>query len=307
MYPNHKAMERRERKKYSVLLRARTMSIDEGAMQRYRKILLFRAIISFLMIFLIILERIFSDYTKPFENQVLNSLQSLFGVNDYSDDLAALSWLRFFHNFHYLNLILLHCYLVLFYWKNVLVALKVMIVHYNFLVLLANFEIFFGEPRPFWEYSSIVGIVCEASYAFPSYSVFSIAFLVLYANYCYSNDQDDDEEQTRFRAIIKWVLWGALVLVYCFLALLMGLNYLSQIVLVLFYSILIFFIVNFFEKAFNNLVVKSTFQVDTAKRYLIYWLIYAVITAAISTVIYTYSDTSLDIIWFKNLVSLQAF
>ena len=296
-------MERKDKKKYSILLKE-PIVIDEHSIERYKKVLLLRAVCSFLLILFIIVERIFIQFLKPYESQLVGNLQSLFDINSYKDDgLPGLFLAQFLHNTHYFSIVLLHCYLVLYYWSNVIISMKVMIAHYLFLTLMTNFEQLFSDPRPFWEYSTIIGVVCEASYAFPSYSVCAFSFLILFATYCLQHDQELQRNQENvFKERIKWIVWLTLIGIYCFFTLVMGLSYLSQVFLALFFSLLIFFLVNFFEKSLNDLVMKSTLEPETSKRYCIYWSFFAICAVAVATIVYFSVSTLLDIKWYKNIV-----
>lgn len=298
----------RERKSFIARLRAQSMKMDDRSLRKYKRVLFLRVAGSFLLVFVIILERIFSEYTKSYEDRLITSLQSFFNISQTSEGRDALSWLRFFHTFKYSNLVFLHCYLFLYYWKNPVIALKVMLVHYNFLALIANLEILFAEPRPYWMKNDIVGVCCEDSYAFPSYSMFSFVFLIIYSESCLNRDDDDDEddeEEEKENPIwkkIKWSIFGVFILAFGFFAMVMGLSYMTQILLAVLYSLLIYFIVKFFERSFNNLTMNSSFIIPKAKRYSISWFIYVVIIAALSTVVYLSADTFLDIDWVTSFV-----
>lgn len=278
--------------------------IEQKALKRYKKILLNRVVGSFLLVFLIFLERIFSSYTRSLEDKAVDTLQESFGLSEYRDIPFFFNVL---HRFKYMEIVLAHIYFTLFFGANALIALKCLLVHYNTLVLVANLEIVFGEPRPFWASADIIGAVCDPSYAFPSYSVFALIFFILYASHCWSTDTDDDDDNDNVPAWcknLKYLLYILLIALYCFSCTVMGLSYPSQILLALLYSVLVYFIVNFFDKSINDLVMRSSLQIDSAKRLSIYWLIYFVLMAAVSGTIYTSAEMYPDVRWMTNFVSV---
>lgn len=274
------------------------LAMEEKAEKRYRKILLVRVVGSFFLIFIMILERIFSTYTRQYENSFVDAFQEALGIHEYKD---VPGFFLYLHQFKYVGLLLAHLYFTLFFGTNALIAFKCLLIHFNTLVIVANLEVMIAEPRPFWDSDGIIGAVCDPSYAFPSYSVFALAFFFWYSSHCW--DTEDDEGTTHCCRNIKIIIFICLISLYSFSCLLMGLNYPSQIILALLYSVMCYFIVIFFEKSINDLVMKSSIQVDSAKKYSIYWLIYLILIATLSAAIYTSSNRYVEISWLKNFVT----
>ena len=273
--------------------------IEDKTLRRYKRVLLVRVVGSFLLVFLIILERIFSDYTHRLEQGIVDDVQERFGIHTYNDIPGMF---RLTHEFKYTGLVFTHIYFSLFFGANALITLKCLLTHFNAMVVVSNLEILFGESRPFWDDSGIIGVVCDPSYAFPSFSIFTVTFFLLYASHCWSTD-DDDESTSKWLRAVKWILLTVFMLVYCFSSLIMGLNYPTQILLALLYSVLVYFAANFFDKNINDLVMKSSIQIDSAKRLSIYWLVYLILLAGASATIYTSADIYLGIARMKNFVS----
>lgn len=270
---------------------------EDKSVTRFKKILLVRVLGSFLLIFIIIIQRVFSSYTRNFENALTDNFQELLGIKSY-DDIPAIFY--YFHQFRYIEILLAHLYFTLFFLTNALVTFKCLIVHFNTLVIVANIEILLAEPRPFWDFNGIVGAVCDPSFAFPSYPVFTIAFFFWYSSHCW--DTDDEDGTTPFVRKLKVCSFVVILLFYGVSCLAMGLNYPSQIVLALLYSLMCFYIINFFDKMINNLIMRSSIQVDSAKRYTIYWLVYLLLLAVLSLIVYSSSDPYVNIVWLKNFV-----
>lgn len=298
--------------------------LDELISRRSKRLLIKRVVGSFILVFLIIFERVISDYTRSFEVNLIGELQTIFGVGSYTESHAHLKWISIFHKFEYFHLVVLHIYLMICYLKNPIIAMKIMIVHYNLLLFVANFDIFFEEPRPFWVSDSIFGVVCEPSYSFPSYSVFCLTFMMIYGNYCFERVRRTDEFEPESSAsssssssstssffFTRWKHWNTakriiyfIVLAgFSFFSMVTGLSYLSQIILAILYTILAFYLAIFFDKTVNFLVMKSSFMVEKAKKYSIFWTVYTLIMGMVSSCVYDSAERFLSTTWVANFVS----
>ena len=165
-------------------------------------------------------------------------------------------------------------------------------------------------------------MVCEASYAFPSFSVFSLTFLLIYGIYCFEKAQRyeehehqdliDDEHgnaapEGKYAKLVKWGITILIIIIFCFLAMVAGLNYLSQILLGGFYSLLSFLIATFLEKSINNLTINSSIKIEKAKVYSIGWIVYVFLVASLCSLIYSAAENFLDITWMQNFVNNTFF
>ena len=281
---------------------SKVYQIDQEALGRYKKILLKRVIWSFILLFVIIIERIFADYAQNTENSIVRSLQSAFSISNYENANFILKLVSGVDTYRYLILLLTSFYVTFFFGINAVIGLKIMYVHLNACVVVAMLEILFGDPRPFWSDSSIIGISCANSYGFPSYNVFCFTLLIMYTGFCYNTDEEDEGENNILKTII-WIVMLIILIFYSFLEILNGDNYTSQVILGMLYGFLMYYMAIFFDKSIDNLVLKSTIQTDSSKRYYIFWMVYLIIIGAVGAMLYQTSDTFLPIEWFQNYVS----
>ena len=221
--------------------------IDQEAIGRYKQILLKRVIGSSILLFVIIIERIFADYAQNTENNIVNDLQSAFGINSYDDTNFILRMVSGIDTYRYLILILTTFYVTFFFGVNAVICLKIMYVHLNGCVFMAMLEILFGDPRPFWSNSQVVGLSCASSYGFPSYNVFCFTLLILYTGYCYNTDVEDEGDHNVSK-IILWIVMLIFLIIYSFLEILNGDYYTSQVILGMLYGFLMYYVESFLIK-----------------------------------------------------------
>ena len=279
--------------------------IDQTALTKYKRILQKRVAWSFILLFVLIIERIFAGYTRDEENDLIISLQKSFGIT-YDSANILLQPIVFLEQYLYFYLMITHFYVIVYYYYNAVVCLKILYVHMNAVALIAILESMFGDPRPYWNSNHIVGVGCENSYGFPSFTVFCILFLFMYSWHCFDEDDDNDEGSWTKSDILKCGVFVVIFGLYCFGKILSGFEYISHILLTILYTTLIFYLATFFDKTVTNLVEKSCIDVQIAKRYTIFWMIYILIFAGIATITYESSETFVDINWFENYVILNS-
>jgi len=284
---------------------AKKYQIDQEALKKYKTILQKRVAWSFILIFFVIIERIFAGYFRDEENRLVIALQNSLSIS-YDHFNWVLLPVMFLENYLVFLLLITHYFVIIYYYYNALTCLKIMYVFFGSVSFISLFEIIFGDPRPYWDSAEIVGGACTNSYGFPSFTLFCVLFLFMYSWYCFSEDDDDEEGWTK-TDIFKCVVFVILYAGYCFLKLLAGLDYISQIALTVLYACLFYYLAIFFDKTITNLVEKSSIDVRMAKRYTIFWMTFTLIFAAVATMVYETSETFIKIKWFSNYVKFTHF
>ena len=285
----------------TALRATRAYQIDQEALQKYKRILVSRAIWASVFLFLVIVERVFADYLRTDENNLIIWLQAIFKVTYYNSNFF-LQPVVFLENYLYFCLLLTHFFIILYYFYNAVICLKIMFTTFNVMALISLLEIVFGDPRPYWHNDQIVGAGCEVSYGFPSFTIFCVLFIFLYTWYCFEEDEDDESPWDR-NDKIKCFLFVLFFSTYCFLKVLSGFDYISQILLSVLYAFLFYYLAIFMDKTVTKLVEKSSIDVQAAKAYSIFWMVYILIFAALSIVIYVTANAFFNINWFSNYVS----
>jgi len=286
---------------YSRQKSTKTYKIDKESLTRYKRLLQKRVAWSFILIFLVIFQRIFASYFRGGENDIVIKLQKTFGIT-YENYRFLLGPILFVENYQYSILLLSHYFVIAYYFYNAVVCLKIMYVYLNAAALVSLVQIMFGDPRPYWDHEEIIGAGCPNSYGFPSFTIFSILFLFIYSWHCFEEDDDEDESwncKDLLKKAVFFILFGA----YCFLKVLAGLEYLSQLILTILYVVLFYYLALFFDKAITNLVEKSSIDIQVAKRYSIFWMVYILVFSGFANMIYQTSETFFDISWFSNYFS----
>ena len=282
--------------------------IDQAALIKYKGILQKRVAWSFILLFVVIIERIFAGYTQDAENDIIAGLQSFFDLayNKKNGFLANIfiQPVIFLEQYLYSFILMTHFFTIVYYYHNAVICLKIMIVQLNAIAIISIFETIFGDPRPYWVDKRIIGAGCDNSYGFPSFTVFCILFLFMYSWHCLKNDPDDEESSWSAMDLIKTGFFSIVFVLYCFSKVLAGYDYISQTALASLYSFLFYQLATFFDKTITDLVEKSTVDVQNAKRNSVFWMIYLLIIAGLSTFIYESSETFLDISWFQNYVTV---
>jgi len=180
-----------------------------------------------------------------------------------------------------------------------------MYVTFNAAVVIVMFEMMFGDPRPYWQDSRIVSIGCSSSFGFPSFSVFCLIFLFMYTWHAFE-EEEEDERSVSIGDIIKAVLFLGAFGVYCFARVAAGVEYMSQELMTVLYSVLVFYIATFLDKTITNLVEKTSIDVQSAKRNTIFWMVYLLIVMATAFVTYSATNDFLDINWSSNYINCMA-
>jgi len=278
---------------------AKTYQIDRMALKKYKRILQKRVFFSLVLIFLVIIERIFAGYFRADEDAMIVSLQEKFGIMSRSTN-SFLFPVVFFENYLYFVLTITQYFIIIYYLYNALTCIKIMYVFFNMVAVVSIMEIIFGDPRPYWDSSRIIGVACTNSYGFPSFTLFCTLFLFIYSWHCFDEEEDDDEPHWTTGDKIKCAVFVILYGGYCFLKVLSGLDYLSQIGMTILYAILFYYLAILFDKNITSLVEKSSIDTNQAKRYTIFWMVFLLLFAGIVAIVYETSETFLNINWFSN-------
>lgn len=159
------------------------ISVDEQAMDRYSLVLKKRVLWTFILLLLMLMERIFSKYFRDYENKFIEELQIYFDIRPNSNTRWYLGPITFLEDTRNFALVVSHFYVSIYFLEGTITALKIMIVHLNALAFISIFEIVFGDPRPYWTFDGVVAIDCPNSFSFPSYSAFALLFLFIYGLY----------------------------------------------------------------------------------------------------------------------------
>jgi len=279
----------------------KTYKIDKESLTRYKRMLQKRVAWSFILIFLVIFQRIFASYFRDTENQIVIKLQNFVGMTYENHKIFTLP-VTLLENYQYSMLLLTHYFVIAYYFYNAVVCLKIMYVYLNAAALVSLVQIIFGDPRPYWDHDGIIGAGCSNSYGFPSFTIFSILFLFMYSWHCFGEEDDDEDEPWNARNILKLAIFTLLFGGYCLLKVIAGLEYLSQLLLTVLYVVLFYYLALFFDKAITNVVEKSSIDVQVAKRYSIFWMVYILVFSGFANMIYQTSETFFDINWFSNYV-----
>jgi len=199
--------------------------------------------------------------------------------------------------------LLTHYFVIVYYFFNAVVCLKIMYVTFNAAVVIVMFEMIFGDPRPYWQDSRIVATSCANSFGFPSFTVFCMIFIFMYSWHCFKEEDDEGEDSVSIGDIVKALLFLGFFGVYCFARVAAGIEYMSQVFLTVLYSVLLYYLATFFDKTITNLVEKSSIDVQGAKRYSIFWMVYLLIFSAVATITYSSTDDFLQINWSSNYLN----
>jgi len=276
--------------------------INSAAFERYKRVLRKRVIWSFIVMFVVLMERIFASYMREDENALVVWLQKFAGITyEHGIDAWYFKPIIFLEDAQQLMLLVGHFFIFVYYLESAITSLKIMYIHLNALALVTLSQMLFGDPRPFWDDERIAAVACPNSFTFPSYSAFCILFLFLYSLHCIYVDEAE-EDWTPGELIAIYLFIGVFA-VFSFLKVLGGLDYLSQMFLASFYAILIYYPCVFFDKTITVLIEKSSINVASAKRYSIYWLVYLLMLGGASAMVFGISNDYLEINWYKNYVN----
>ena len=281
----------------------KSLRINPNKHEEFKTLLRRNVLYAFLLIIFVVLERIFSSNLHGGEDDMIIWLQQAFGVG-YNSFPPYLSPFLLLESHLKFSLLLAHAFVILYYLMSPVVCLKIMHVTLNALLIFAILETLFGEPRPFWMNADINGVTCQGSYGFPSFSLFGTTFLIIYTIYCFKH-QYVGREDLQFSLIQKILIYTALFLLVNAIILtkvLTGSIFFTQALVTLGYVVATYAMVVLFNKSLTSLIEKSSMNVQAAKRYTIFWLLYLITVGAISAFIYNWADDYIDITYAENFV-----
>ena len=274
-----------------------TFKVEELAHRRYRSFVKQRVTWTFIFIIALLIERLFTVRLYEMENDIIYKIQLKLGLNtpDPEGELAAASILSYYQ---FSVLVFLHVYAALFYMKGPVIALKILVMHFLSIAIICTLQIILQDPRPYWDDPRIAAANCPNSYPFPSFASFSYIFLYSYGSYCLNaNKYDDKKKVTRF---LRRILFYTLLIALCSYEVISGYLYIYQLVFSIGYVVLFYFVITSFDTSISIIMEKSSLDIQSAKRYTIFWLVVILLMIMFMTIIYRESNIYVDTDWYQN-------
>jgi len=95
---------------------------------------------------------------------------------------------------------------------------------------------------------------------------------------------------------------SVLVVVLLLFKYIMGLDFLVNIVLAVLYFLIYYFTLKFMDSHVDNIILKSSIQEKSAKKYVFYWLLYVVLSFFFITMLYSSMELYPSTSWVKNYI-----
>eukprot|EP01017_Pseudomicrothorax_dubius_P040544 TRINITY_DN6357_c0_g1_i1.p1 TRINITY_DN6357_c0_g1~~TRINITY_DN6357_c0_g1_i1.p1 ORF type:complete len:432 (+),score=105.25 TRINITY_DN6357_c0_g1_i1:146-1441(+) len=281
--------------------RAQNLEIEEEYQKRYQRSILLKVFVLFFILLFIILERIFDDYIQSIELDWILSLQKALEFKAKGSSLMRI--FAYVTPYKYSFILITHFYFTLFFGYDAIFALKLLYMHMIGAYVVVILELLYQDPRPFWVDENVVTSVCSNTFAEPAFSVFNILFIVYYYDHIWRTVNEDMERPWWYYVV--HALFALLMIGFGFSLFLNGQNFINQMLTSVFFFILFYFVLRALDEKIDQLIMKSTVQVEQSKAYVFYWLLGILLAVVVGSIIYEASDTFVDISWIINYVNCK--
>jgi len=130
--------------------------------------------------------------------------------------------------------------------------------------------------------------------------------MIYYSVYCFRRRvmNRDVEVPRLYESKNRWMeaILSVIVVVLLLLKYIMGLDFLVNIVLAVLYFLIYYFTLKFMDSHVDNIILKSSIQERSAKKYVFYWLLYVVLSFFFITMLYSSMELYPSTSWVKNYI-----
>jgi len=249
----------------------------------------------FMGILLIPLQIIFSDYIKPYDAKLIEIIQSYFIKIFQNSDIWLLSfekYLNIFSDAKILTSVTIFFYLCF----DPGVAFKTTIVAGTSTYIVYILKVIITDSRPYWITPNVIPGLCRLSFGCPSLDVFVGMVYSNYLLFCTSRAINSDDiivnkgiEQIKFSEKIAWCMI-LLNIIVGITFILMGENFIYQILISFFYGFIMIRIVIVFNKDIDYYTNGSRFVLEISNMACLIALFVVSIMAIMASLIYEVID-----------------
>eukprot|EP00330_Aristerostoma_sp_ATCC50986_P007569 CAMPEP_0114593684 /NCGR_PEP_ID=MMETSP0125-20121206/15271_1 /TAXON_ID=485358 ORGANISM="Aristerostoma sp., Strain ATCC 50986" /NCGR_SAMPLE_ID=MMETSP0125 /ASSEMBLY_ACC=CAM_ASM_000245 /LENGTH=183 /DNA_ID=CAMNT_0001793095 /DNA_START=172 /DNA_END=720 /DNA_ORIENTATION=+ len=167
-----------------------TYTVPQEAFEGYKKLLRRRITWVIFFLGLISIEWLCGDALSYWENSIIDSIQTYFGITELKDDILIhrFSILTYYQ---FVFLVLTHVFIVFYFYRSPLAACKLQSMTILSSCIICIMQMLYEDPRPYWETDLIVGAGCPNSYSYPSYDFFLYLFVFTYGRYSWDVKKDN--------------------------------------------------------------------------------------------------------------------
>lgn len=269
--------------------------------QEYRRTLAIRIILTFAIIFLLILELVFNKTIyESFEVGFVKSIQSTIGFE--KGDIPFLNTISSFLNPYWIFLVLTHIMFTIYFGVNAIFGAKIMLCSLVVFSISKILNLVHREPRPFWGGEEIVGYGCNATFANPDLSLITIMFFFGYTQHCFSRRYFDSTTNFLQRNIFR-IIGLTLVISLSLLKLASGELFITQIVIMFVYSYIFLYVAEYLDESIDIVIERSTFRATVDNKFILNYFL--IILLALVMEIMLFIDDNTDM--YSHMTYLHNF
>lgn len=288
---------------------------EDKQLQIYRKKLLTVVIGSFIIIFLVIFERIFLDQIFQGEADAIASLQQSWKLVSYKSPKD--DYVTFIHNgflkfigtldvFEYSFLLQTHFFVSFYVGIHAVITMKVMYLTMIGQYLIGIIQLAYSGPRPYWATAEASSPVCLQAFTHPSRGVYIYFFTLFYSIFCFrtiKNTFSRMKPKTYQKILLLiQICMTSLGLLYFFVMYIIGEMFLCSFCVALVICFVMYFIFQMLDSSIEDLIKKSTTQSNEAKKYVFYWFFWIILALALNLLVFSGRKTYLNVDWIQNYI-----
>ena len=258
---------------------------------------------SFVFIFLLIFQVIFSNSLQSFDLNLIVKIQQIIPDSLYKS--GVFKWLAIFFE-NYMEFIFINGFLCVLYCSfNPFIVFKIALfsnlaiyLHTVFIVLI------YREPRPYWTTSGLKTMDCQAIFTGPSYTQFMATLLMLYFIRVFRHYQVITKTIPLILFIIFLVIMNVLTII---VNVIHAQNFLYQSLLGVLIAIIVILITYGMDDSITLLTLKVGFFMKSSKKYKFLLLIILLLIFSVCLIFIMITESEILVLpeWIKNYTVSQ--
>lgn len=297
-------------------------SFAQNTLFDYKKKIFLNVSICFVICIILVSERVFNSTFITWELDYIDYVQKylVYSFNLNPDFLWLYKSVGSLGDFRILTLFMTHIFISVYVGFDVIIGLKVLLVHCVSLYFFTILEIIYQGPRPFWIGEGFITLYCDNSFTNPSSVTFvffldgSYLFLLYLKNtkekrllehINTSLGEEIDENSIKKKTLLfKISVALGIVLAHftLFLRYLIGLVFILDYFMGLLYFAIFFSLMTKFDNYIDKLLKSSTLLKKNARQLVFAWITFLIFANLFAYVIYLCCKKNIPVLWMKNFV-----